>query len=109
MRRLNNTRELQPPLEGVGFQYGMNTDYLKSLLDYWRKDYKWRDREVYLNQFPQFMTQISGLNIHFIHAKPKKASLTPSELNGPNFLAHFKTLFNGLKKTLYLETFLRYF
>lgn len=33
-------------------------------------------REKYLNQFPQFTTSIQGLNIHFIHAKPKDPKVT---------------------------------
>lgn len=40
-------------------------------MDYWIKDYKWREREKHLNQFPQFTTTIQGLDIHFIHIKPK--------------------------------------
>ena len=32
---------------------------------------KWTERQGYLNKFEQFKTQIQGLNIHYIHAKPK--------------------------------------
>lgn len=69
--RLDNTRELTKPLKGIEFQYGFNTDTLKKLITYWRKDYKWRDREAFLNKYPQFKTQIQGLDVHFIHVKPK--------------------------------------
>ncbi|GLV42698.1 Juvenile hormone epoxide hydrolase 2 [Carabus blaptoides fortunei] len=70
-RRLDNTRELTKPLEGIDFQYGFNSDTLQKIIAFWRKEYKWRDREVFLNQYPQFKTQIQGLDLHFIHVKPK--------------------------------------
>lgn len=66
---------LRAPLEGTTFNYGMNTKYLATVLKYWRDDYlpKWVDtHQVYLNKFPQFKTNIQGLDIHFIHIKAKK-------------------------------------
>ncbi|XP_067629975.1 juvenile hormone epoxide hydrolase 1-like [Eurosta solidaginis] len=64
---------LQEPLEGIGFQYGFNSKYLKDVVKYWRLNYlpKWSEREAFLKQFPHFETQIQGLRIHFIHVKPK--------------------------------------
>uniref|UniRef100_A0A8D8USB9 Epoxide hydrolase n=1 Tax=Cacopsylla melanoneura TaxID=428564 RepID=A0A8D8USB9_9HEMI len=69
--RIRSTNTLTPPLEGVGFEYGFNSDYLKVVLDYWANNYNWRKFETALNKFPQFKTQISGLNIHFIRVTPK--------------------------------------
>jgi len=40
-------------------------------VDYWRKEYDWRSQEKMLNQYPQFKTTIEGLEIHFMHVKPK--------------------------------------
>lgn len=60
-----------PALEGVNFEYGFNTAFLQKVLDYWMNSYNWRKRENHLNTFPQFKTNINGLNIHFIHLKPK--------------------------------------
>ncbi|XP_033251957.1 juvenile hormone epoxide hydrolase 1-like [Drosophila miranda] len=56
--RLNRTLRLTPPLEGVAFEYGFNTDYLKEVVEYWRDDYlpRWREREVFL-----------WLRMHFLH------------------------------------------
>lgn len=51
------------PLEDVQFQYGFNTNKLKSVVGYWRDTYlaKWNtERQNYLNKFPQFKTQIQG-------------------------------------------------
>ncbi|CAH1396964.1 unnamed protein product [Nezara viridula] len=67
--KLDKPRSFTPPLEGIGFEYGINTDYLKDILQFWRTKYNWTERETYLNSFPQFTTQIGGLNIHFLHAK----------------------------------------
>lgn len=69
-QRLNMVRPFNPPLEGVAFQYGVNTNYLKTVLEFWKNKYSWKDRQVYLNSFPQFTTEIAGLKIHFIHVKP---------------------------------------
>ncbi|CAG7730774.1 unnamed protein product [Allacma fusca] len=60
---------LTPPLEGIGFEYGFNSKYLKEVGTHWLTKYDWRSREKLLNQFPSFKTKISGLNIHFQHAK----------------------------------------
>lgn len=68
--------KLRDPLEGTTFDYGTNTKYLKTVLKYWRDDYltKWSDKhELYLNKFPQFKTNIQGLDIHFIHIKAKQS------------------------------------
>jgi len=51
---------------------------LKEVVNYWKGQYlpKWGEREAFLNQFPQFTTQVQGLNIHYIHVKPKTKSNT---------------------------------
>ncbi|MGW4528842.1 epoxide hydrolase N-terminal domain-containing protein [Amycolatopsis sp. NPDC004378] len=41
----------------------------RSLIDYWEHDYDWRRFESELNHVPQFLTEIDGLDIHFIHVK----------------------------------------
>lgn len=74
-RRLINTRSFTPPLEGIQQQYGFNTNTLKTIVNYWIKNYNWRQREQFLNQFPQFTTTIQGLKIHYIHAKPKDTTI----------------------------------
>lgn len=71
--KLKSSGPFVEPLEGVAFQYGFNSNKLKEILDYWKDEYlpKWPQRQKFLNQFPQFKTKIQGLDIHFIHAKPK--------------------------------------
>ncbi|KAI5639175.1 alpha/beta hydrolase fold domain-containing protein [Phthorimaea operculella] len=69
--RLRNHVALKPPLKGVGFSYGFNTDSIGAWLQYWADEYPFKQREEFLNQFPQFKTNIQGLDIHFMHVKPQ--------------------------------------
>uniref|UniRef100_A0A6P7GN73 Epoxide hydrolase n=1 Tax=Diabrotica virgifera virgifera TaxID=50390 RepID=A0A6P7GN73_DIAVI len=68
--RLDRSLPFQPPLDGVKQHYGMNTNLLNTIVDYWKNKYDWRQREKFFNQYPQFTTNIQGLNIHFLHVKP---------------------------------------
>ncbi|XP_047036866.1 juvenile hormone epoxide hydrolase-like [Helicoverpa zea] len=69
--RLKSHRPFTPPLEGVGFEYGFNTHYLHGWVDYWADQYPFQQQEDFLNQFPQFKTNVQGLDIHFIWVKPE--------------------------------------
>ncbi len=48
---------------------GVPLDYLRDLADYWAHRYDWRAREAALNRFDQYVTEIDGLPIHFIHQR----------------------------------------
>ncbi len=55
---------------------GVQLDTMKILVDYWQNEYDWRKVEKKLNTLPQFMTEIDGINIHFIHVlSPHKNAL----------------------------------
>ncbi|KRX97348.1 Juvenile hormone epoxide hydrolase 1 [Trichinella pseudospiralis] len=71
--RLNNTKFFQA-LENSSFFYGSNANFLHSFHDYWMNSYNWRETEAMLNNFKHFRTQIEGLNVHYIHAKPAEDS-----------------------------------
>jgi pimeloyl-ACP methyl ester carboxylesterase len=47
------------------------------LVDYWSKNYDWRKVEAKLNAYPQFMTKIDGIDIHFIHVRSKESNAMP--------------------------------
>ena len=53
----------------AGWGYGMNPDYLRKLVEYWRQDYDWGTQEALLNRFPQFRVEIGGVGVHFVHIK----------------------------------------
>lgn len=69
--RLANARYVDH-VEDTQFHYGFNSEYLKEVVEYWRTKYDWRAEEAKLNAYPQFLTQIEGLDIHFVHVKPSK-------------------------------------
>lgn len=77
--RLLHSRPLTPPLEDVGFNYGFNTNYLTKVLDYWKNNYNFKEQEQFLNKYKHFVTNIQGLDIHYMHVKPKvSANVTVS-------------------------------
>jgi hypothetical protein len=59
--RLSRATRIVPGLEGVGFQYGFNAEYLKTVREYWMNTYNWREQEAFLNTFSHFKTNIGGL------------------------------------------------
>ncbi|XP_029168139.1 juvenile hormone epoxide hydrolase 1-like [Nylanderia fulva] len=68
--RLAKKRELVEPLEDVAWTYGISTTYLNNILEHWRTKYNWTEREALLNKYPQYKTNIQGLDIHFYRVKP---------------------------------------
>ena len=50
---------------------------LQELVRYWQTDYDWRKVEARLNALPQFITEIDGLDIHFIHVRSKHDNALP--------------------------------
>jgi pimeloyl-ACP methyl ester carboxylesterase len=76
-RRLAETR--WPDKETVGdASQGVQLAKLKELVGYWATDYDWRKGEAKLNALPQFVTEIDGLDIHFIHAKSPHEDALPA-------------------------------
>jgi epoxide hydrolase len=51
--------------------------WIQDMCRYWAEGYDWRAREVLLNRFDQFVTQIDGINIHFIHQRSPHANARP--------------------------------
>jgi epoxide hydrolase len=49
--------------------YGVTLAWVRNLTEYWRDHYDWRAVEARLNQYPQFVTEIDGQDIHFLHVK----------------------------------------
>jgi hypothetical protein len=50
---------------------------MQELARYWATEYDWRKIEAKLNALPQFMTEIDGLDIHFIHVRSKHENVLP--------------------------------
>ena len=56
---------------------GLPLAYAEELRDYWLNGYDWRAREAHFNRFPQFTTEIDGLDIHFIHRTSENPDAVP--------------------------------
>ncbi len=56
-------------MRGTTCSQGIPLEYTRQLAEYWANDYDWRSREAALNRFDQFVTEIDGLDIHFIHQR----------------------------------------
>ncbi|XP_046417481.1 juvenile hormone epoxide hydrolase 2-like [Neodiprion fabricii] len=69
--RLSRTQSLRKPLEDIGWIYGVDSEHLQTVLEYWRTKYDWTKRQSLLNNYSQFETSIQGLDIHFYHVKPR--------------------------------------
>jgi pimeloyl-ACP methyl ester carboxylesterase len=54
---------------------------MQELARYWATGYDWRRCEAQLNALPQFMTEIDGLDIHFIHVRSKHEDALPLIVN----------------------------
>ena len=54
---------------------------MQELARYWATDFDWRKAEAKLNAYPQFMTKIDGLDIHFIHVRSKNPKALPLVIN----------------------------
>ena len=50
---------------------------MQKLAHYWASDYDWRKVEARLNPLPQFVTEIDGVGIHFIHVRSKHPKALP--------------------------------
>jgi pimeloyl-ACP methyl ester carboxylesterase len=75
-QRIKATR--WPDKETVADQsQGVQLATMKKLVRYWGAQYDWRKAEAKLNALPQFITNIDGLDIHFIHVRSKNPNALP--------------------------------
>jgi len=56
---------------------GVQLATIQKVARYWQTEYDWRKIEARLNALPQFVTQIDGLDIHFIHVRSKHENALP--------------------------------
>ncbi|MBR7827114.1 epoxide hydrolase [Actinospica sp. MGRD01-02] len=75
-RRLAGTRWPDPETVGDWSQ-GVRVENARSLVEHWGRGYDWRRFESELNRHPQFLTEIDGLDIHFIHVRSKNPGAMP--------------------------------
>ena len=75
-QRLARTRWPDPETVDDWSQ-GVRVSNARTLIDYWERGYDWRRLEHELGRFPQFLTEIDRLDIHFIHVKSKNPNALP--------------------------------
>ncbi len=75
-RRLAATQWPDKEIVSDGSQ-GVQLATMKKLVRYWGTDYDWRKVEARLNALPQFITEIDGVDIHFIHVRSKHENALP--------------------------------
>src|SRR2546422_617291 len=75
-QRIKATR--WPEKEPVAdFSQGVPLATMQKLARYWTTEYDWRKVEAKLNSYPQFITEIDGLDIHFVHVRSKEENALP--------------------------------
>jgi pimeloyl-ACP methyl ester carboxylesterase len=81
-----------------GWEYGVPVDYVRRLVQKWRDDYDWRAWEQRLNQHPQFVTEIDGQDVHFLHVRSPEPDATPLILTHgwPNTVVEYLDLIGPL-------------
>jgi pimeloyl-ACP methyl ester carboxylesterase len=75
-----------------GWSQGTPLSYLQELCHYWQEDYDFPAAHARLNHFPQFLTTIDGLDIHFLHVRSPHNYATPLLLTHgwPSSVAEFR-------------------
>ena len=70
-----------PEKEAVDdWSQGIPLAYTQELCDYWATDYDWRRFESAINAYDNFITEIDGVDIHFIHIRSPHEDATPMVL-----------------------------
>ena len=64
-------------IPAAAWDYGTDMAYLRELLDYWQHDFDWPTQERLLNSHPQFMADVQGKGLHFVHVKGKGPNPVP--------------------------------
>jgi len=91
--RLGRTR-WAPETPGEEWSRGVPTSYVRELAEYWRTGFDWRAQEARLNAHSQFLTEIDGYDVHFLHHRSANEDATPLLLvhGWPGSVAEFLDL-----------------
>lgn len=98
-QRLDNARLPEKELV-TDLSQGLPLEQLRRLIDYWRNEYDWRRCESQLNAYPQFTTNIDGLDIHFLHIQSEHTGAMPLLLTHgwPGSVVEFLKIIEPLTK-----------
>jgi pimeloyl-ACP methyl ester carboxylesterase len=74
--RLARTRWPESPAD-AGWAMGTDLPFMKRLTEHWLSKYDWRAQEAALNAYPQFIADVNGTDLHFVHVRGKGPNPTP--------------------------------
>src|SRR4051812_25008189 len=74
--RVQRTRLPHAP-EDAGWSMGTDLRFMQRLAARWADGYDFRAHEAELNAFPQFLADVNGTQIHFVHVRGKGPNPTP--------------------------------
>ena len=100
LRKLKDTRiptkEIVP---GAGSDYGVSLDWINDIFSYWTEHFDWYKQQESINQWPQYLTEINGQDVHFVHAKSENANALPILLvhGWPGSFYEFSQIINLLR------------
>ena len=64
-------------IKDSGWEYGASLSYMKELAEYWVNEFDWRKTENEINGYPNYIAEIDGINVHFLHIKGKGKTSVP--------------------------------
>jgi epoxide hydrolase len=96
-RRLENTRWPEPETV-TDWSQGIPLAYTQELAQYWSNGYDWRRFERKLNSWPQFKTELEGLDVHFVHRRSAHDNALPLIISHgwPGSIVEFHKIIDAL-------------
>lgn len=87
-----------------GVDRGVSLAYVRGLAERWRSGYDWRAWEARLNAYPQFVTEIDGQRVHFLHVRSSKPDALPIVLTHgwPGSVVEFIDVIDELARDFHL-------
>src|ERR1041385_5554858 len=74
--RISQTR-WPDEIKDSGWLYGADLSYMKEIADYWQRNFNWRKVEEEINRYPNYITEIDGIKVHFLRIKGKGKKSVP--------------------------------
>jgi pimeloyl-ACP methyl ester carboxylesterase len=75
-QRLRHTR-WPDTVTDSGWTYGLDLDWMRSIVDYWLHQYDWRAQQRTLNELPHHVATIDGFRIHYLHFRSQHPNAVP--------------------------------
>ena len=78
IRKVKDTRiPTKDIVPGAGTDYGISTEWVHDMYNYWLNDFDWCKQQALVNQWPHYLTEINNQTIHFVHARSERPDAIP--------------------------------